>query len=38
MSMPPCVHWAYRSPDAALDAQLLPLLTTRRGHDWLGDV
>ena len=37
MSMPPCVHWAYRSPDAALDAQLLPLLTTRRGHDWLGD-
>ncbi|HVO00015.1 MAG TPA: oxygen-dependent coproporphyrinogen oxidase [Steroidobacteraceae bacterium] len=36
MSMPPCVHWAYRSPDAELDARLLPLLTTRRGHDWLG--
>jgi len=35
MSMPPCVHWAYRSPDAELDARLLPLLTTRRGHDWL---
>ena len=37
MSMPPSVSWAYRSPDAELDAQLLPLLTTRRGHDWLGD-
>ncbi|MBS0387051.1 MAG: oxygen-dependent coproporphyrinogen oxidase [Proteobacteria bacterium] len=36
MSMPPCVHWAYKSPDAELDARLLPLLTTRRGQDWLG--
>ena len=35
MSMPPTAQWAYRSPDAGLDAQLLPLLTTRRGHDWL---
>jgi coproporphyrinogen III oxidase len=35
MSMPPLVQWAYRSPDPALDARLLPLLTTRRGHDWL---
>ena len=35
MSMPPCVHWAYQSPDAELDAKLLPLLTTRRGQDWL---
>jgi coproporphyrinogen III oxidase len=35
MSMPPLANWAYRSPDAALDAQLLPWLTTRRGHDWL---
>jgi coproporphyrinogen III oxidase len=36
MSMPPAVAWAYRSPDAALDERLLPFLTTRRGHDWLG--
>jgi len=36
MSMPPAVHWSYRSPDAELDARLLPLLTTRRGCDWLG--
>jgi coproporphyrinogen III oxidase len=35
MSMPPSVQWAYRSPDPELDAKLLPLLTTRRGHDWL---
>ncbi len=35
MSMPPTVRWAYRSPDAGLDGQLLPLLTTLRGHDWL---
>ena len=35
MSMPPTAQWAYRSPDAGLDAQLLPLLTTLRGHDWL---
>jgi coproporphyrinogen III oxidase len=35
MSMPPTVNWAYRSPDAQLDAQLLPYLTTLRGRDWL---
>ncbi len=35
MSMPPLARWAYRSPDPELDAKLLPLLTTRRGHDWL---
>ena len=35
MSMPPAVHWAYRSPDAELDARLLPLLTSERGRDWL---
>jgi hypothetical protein len=33
--MPPLAQWAYRSPDPELDARLLPLLTTRRGHDWL---
>jgi coproporphyrinogen III oxidase len=37
MSMPPLAQWAYRSPDPELDAKLLPLLTTRRGHDWLRD-
>jgi coproporphyrinogen III oxidase len=36
MSMPPAVHWSYRSPDAELDARLLPYLTTLRGQDWLG--
>jgi coproporphyrinogen III oxidase len=36
MSMPPLVRWAYRSPDAELDARLLPYLTTLRGHDWGG--
>ena len=36
MSMPPSVHWSYRSPDAELDARLLPYLTAMRGHDWLG--
>ena len=36
MSMPPTVNWSYRSPDAELDTRLLPLLTTRRGYDWLG--
>jgi coproporphyrinogen III oxidase len=35
MSMPPTAQWAYQSPDPELDAKLLPLLTTRRGHDWL---
>jgi coproporphyrinogen III oxidase len=35
MSMPPAAHWSYRSPDAGLDAQLLPYLTTLRGRDWL---
>jgi coproporphyrinogen III oxidase len=37
MSMPPLVQWAYRSPDAGLDAQLLPYLTTQRGRDWLNE-
>jgi coproporphyrinogen III oxidase len=36
MSMPPAVQWSYRSPDAELDARLLPYLTTLRGRDWLG--
>jgi coproporphyrinogen III oxidase len=36
ISMPPQVSWAYRSPDAEYDAQLLPYLTTLRGRDWLG--
>jgi coproporphyrinogen III oxidase len=36
MSMPPAVRWSYRSPDAELDSRLLPLLTTRRGYDWVG--
>jgi coproporphyrinogen III oxidase len=35
MSMPPQVEWSYRSPDAHLDAQLLPYLTSLRGKDWL---
>jgi coproporphyrinogen III oxidase len=35
MSMPPEARWAYRSPDAELDAALLPYLTTRVGEDWL---
>jgi coproporphyrinogen III oxidase len=35
MSMPPEAHWSYRSVDAALDAQLLPYLTTLRGRNWL---
>ena len=34
ISMPPAVHWAYRSPDKELDARLLPYLTTLRGRDW----
>jgi coproporphyrinogen III oxidase len=38
MSMPPAVQWSYRSPDAELDARLLPYLTTLRGRDWLGQV
>jgi coproporphyrinogen III oxidase len=37
MSMPPLTGWSYRSPDAALDARLLPYLTTQRGRDWIGD-
>jgi coproporphyrinogen III oxidase len=36
VSMPPLAQWAYRSPDAELDARLLPFLTSGRGHDWLG--
>jgi coproporphyrinogen III oxidase len=34
MSMPPLVRWAYRCPDAELNARLMPYLTTLRGHDW----
>jgi coproporphyrinogen III oxidase len=37
MSMPPAVQWSYRSPDAELDAHLLPYLTTLRGRDWLDE-
>lgn len=36
MSMPAEARWAYRSPDAQMDAALLPYLTTLRGKDWLG--
>ena len=36
MSMPPTAQWSYRSPDAELDARLLPYLTSLRGRDWLG--
>jgi coproporphyrinogen III oxidase len=35
MSMPPQVAWSYRSPDAEMDARLLPYLSTLRGKDWL---
>jgi coproporphyrinogen III oxidase len=35
MSMPPVAEWSYSSPDAGLDARLLPYLTTLRGKDWL---
>jgi coproporphyrinogen III oxidase len=35
VSMPPATGWRYKSPDAELDAKLLPYLTTRRGEDWL---
>jgi coproporphyrinogen III oxidase len=35
VSMPPVAHWSYASPDAAMDAKLLPYLTTLRGKDWL---
>jgi coproporphyrinogen III oxidase len=35
VSMPPLARWAYRSPDAELEARLLPYLTTLRGKDWL---
>ena len=35
MSMPPLARWSYRSPDAELDARLLPFLTSGRGRDWL---
>jgi len=35
VSMPPEAHWAYRSPDAQMDASLLPYLTTLRGKEWL---
>ncbi len=36
MSMPPAVQWSYHSPDAELDARLLPYLTTLRERDWIG--
>jgi coproporphyrinogen III oxidase len=35
VSMPPEAHWSYRSPDAEMDAKLLPYLTTLRGKEWL---
>ena len=35
MSMPAVAHWAYQSPDPDLDAELLPYLTTMKGHNWL---
>jgi coproporphyrinogen III oxidase len=35
MSMPPATGWSYRSPDAELDAALLPYLTSLRGHSWI---
>jgi len=37
MSMPPTASWSYRSPDAELDARLLPYLTTLRGKNWLSE-
>jgi coproporphyrinogen III oxidase len=37
VSMPPEARWSYRSPDPGLDARLLPLLTNRRGEDWLSE-
>jgi coproporphyrinogen III oxidase len=36
VSMPPEAHWSYKSPDAEMDAQLLPYLTTLKGKEWLG--
>ncbi len=35
VSMPPLAAWSFKSPDAQLDAKLLPYLTTLRGKDWL---
>jgi coproporphyrinogen III oxidase len=35
VSMPAVAHWSYASPDAEMDAKLLPYLTTLRGKDWL---
>ena len=35
VSMPPEAHWSYKSPDAEMDAKLLPYLTTLRGKEWL---
>jgi coproporphyrinogen III oxidase len=35
VSMPPEAHWSYRSPDAEMDAKLLPYLTALRGKEWL---
>ena len=36
VSMPPLAAWSFRSPDAEMDARLLPYLTSLRGKDWLG--
>jgi coproporphyrinogen III oxidase len=35
VSMPPEARWSYRSPNAEMDAKLLPYLTSQRGKDWL---
>jgi coproporphyrinogen III oxidase len=35
VSMPPLARWSFQSPDAEMDARLLPYLTTLRGRDWL---
>jgi coproporphyrinogen III oxidase len=35
VSMPPEARWSYVSPDAEMDAKLLPYLTTLRGKNWL---
>ncbi|MFO1502242.1 MAG: oxygen-dependent coproporphyrinogen oxidase [Steroidobacteraceae bacterium] len=35
VSMPPEAHWSYKSPDAEMDAKLLPYLTSLRGKEWL---
>ena len=35
VSMPPLAAWSFKSPDADMDEQLLPYLTSLRGKDWL---